>query len=99
MIDGERVIAVIPARGGSKAVPGKNIAPLDGKPLLVWSIEVAQSVDLIDRVIVSTDDAAIAAVASDHGAEVYHRPAHLAADSALVIDALRHLIVTLEAEG
>lgn len=99
MLDGERVIAVIPARGGSKAVPHKNIVPLGGKPLIVWSIEVARSVDLIDRIIVSTDDAAIAAVARQHGAEVYHRPPHLATDTALVIDALRHLIETLRAEG
>ncbi len=99
MIDGERVIAVIPARGGSKAVPHKNIVPLGGKPLIVWPIEIAQSVDLIDRIIVSTDDEAIAAVARRHGAEVYRRPPHLATDTALVIDALRNLIETLTLEG
>lgn len=99
MIDGERVIAVIPARGGSKAVPHKNIVPLGGKPLIVWSIEVARSVEFIDRILVSTDDEAIAAIAREHGAEVYHRPPHLATDTALVIDALRHLIETLRAEG
>ncbi len=99
MMDGERVIAVIPARGGSKAVPRKNIAPLGGKPLIVWSIEVARSVDLIDRVVVSTDDEEIAAVASQHGAEVYLRPPHLATDEALVIDAIRDLIQTMRAEG
>jgi len=99
MIDGERVIAVIPARGGSKAVPGKNIVPLGGKPLIAWSIEVARSVEIIDRIIVSTDDEAIAAVARRHGAEVYRRPPHLATDTALVIDALRNLIETLGAEG
>lgn len=99
MIDGERVIAVIPARGGSKALPHKNIAPLGGRPLIVWSIEVARSVDLIDRIIVSTDDDAIAAVAREHGAEVYRRPPHLATDVALVINALRNLIETLMSEG
>jgi len=99
MLDGERVIAVIPARGGSKAVPHKNIVPLGGKPLIVWSIEVARSVECIDRVIVSTDDEAIGAVARAHGAEVYPRPPHLATDTALVIDALRNLIETLRAEG
>ena len=99
MIDGERVIAVIPARGGSKAVPHKNIVPLGGKPLIVWSIEVARSVEFIDRIIVSTDDEAIAAVAREHGAEVYRRPPYLATDTALVIDALRHLIETLRADG
>ena len=99
MIDGERVIAVIPARGGSKGVPGKNTLLLGGKPLLVWSIEVAQAVGPVDRLIVSTDDQAIAGIALQHGAEVYRRPAHLATDTALVIDALRDLIETLEAEG
>jgi len=99
MIDGERVIAVIPARGGSKAVPHKNIARLGGKPLIVWSIETARAVILIDRTIVSTDDDEIAEVALRHGAEVYRRPARLASDSALVIDALRNLIGTLKAQG
>jgi len=99
MLDGERVIAVIPARGGSKGVPHKNIVPLGGKPLIVWSIETAQTVEVIDRAIVSTDDDEIAEVALEHGAEVYRRPARLATDSALVIDALRHLIDTLKAEG
>ena len=98
MIDGERVIAVIPARGGSKAVPHKNIVPLGGKPLIVWSIEIARSVGLVDRTIVSTEDEAIAAVARQQGAEVYRRPPHLATDAALVVDALRDLIETLRVE-
>jgi N-acylneuraminate cytidylyltransferase len=99
MLNGQRVIAVIPARGGSKSVPGKNIRSLGGKPLLVWSIEVAQQVSEIDRVIVSTDDAEIASVSQAHGAEVYARPRHLATDEALVIDALKDLLRTLQAEG
>jgi CMP-N,N'-diacetyllegionaminic acid synthase len=98
MLNNERVIAVIPARGGSKTVPGKNIRPLGGKPLIAWSIEVAQQVNQIDRVIVSTDDAQIAAISRAHGAEVYHRPPHLATDTALVIDALKDLIQTLQTE-
>ena len=99
MLNGKRVIAVIPARGGSKSVPGKNIRPLGGKPLLAWSIEVAQQVSEIDRIIVSTDDAQIASVGRIHGAEVYARPPHLATDEALVIDALKDLLQTLQAEG
>ena len=99
MINGERVIAAIPARGGSKALPRKNISLLGGKPLIVWSIEVAQRVSLIDRVLVSTDDEEIAAIARSHGAEVYPRPAHLATDTALVIDTIRDLIRTLAIEG
>jgi N-acylneuraminate cytidylyltransferase len=98
MLNGERVIAVIPARGGSRSVLGKNIRPLGGKPLLAWSIEVARQVSEIDRIIVSTDDAQIALVAKAYGAEVYPRPARLATDDALVIDALKDLLQTLQAE-
>lgn len=98
MLDGSRLIAVIPARGGSKSVPGKNIRALGGKPLLAWSIEVARQVSEIDRIIVSTDDAQIASVGRAYGAEVYARPPHLATDEALVIDALKDLLQTLRAE-
>jgi CMP-N,N'-diacetyllegionaminic acid synthase len=99
MLKGKRVIAVIPARGGSKSVPGKNIRPLGGRPLLAWSIEVAQQVSEIDRIIVSTDDAEIAAVGRKYGAEIQPRPLHLATDEALVIDALKDLLQRLKAEG
>ena len=99
MLNGKRVIAVIPARGGSKSVPGKNIRLLGGKPLLAWSIEVARQVSEIDRIIVSTDDSQIASIARSHGAEVYARPPHLATDEALVIDALKDLLQTLQTEG
>ncbi len=92
-------IAVIPARGGSRSIPKKNIAPLGGRPLLVWSIDAARAVSGIDRIIVSTDDDAIARVALDHGAEVDRRPAALASDDALVIDTLRELLARHEAAG
>lgn len=98
MLNGKRVVAVIPARGGSKSVPGKNIRALGGKPLLAWSIEVAQQVSEIDRIIVSTDDAEIASIGRTYGAEVYARPSDLATDEALVIDALKDLLQTLQAE-
>jgi CMP-N,N'-diacetyllegionaminic acid synthase len=99
MLNGKRVVAVIPARGGSKSIPGKNIRPLRGKPLLAWSIDVARQVAEIDRVIVSTDDPQIAAVAEVNGAEVYARPGHLATDDALVIDALKDLLEKLRRDG
>jgi CMP-N,N'-diacetyllegionaminic acid synthase len=99
MLNGQSVFAIIPARGGSKSVPGKNIRPLKGKPLLAWSVGTAQQVPQIDRILVSTDDREIASVAEAHGAEVYPRPAHLATDEALVIDALRDLLDTLRKEG
>lgn len=98
MIDGKRVIAVVPARGGSRSIPLKSIAPLAGRPLIGWSIDLARSMPEIDRVIVSTDSERIARVAREHGAEVYERPARLATDSALVADALRHLAARLRRE-
>jgi CMP-N,N'-diacetyllegionaminic acid synthase len=99
MLNGKRVIAVVPARGGSKSIPGKNIKLLGGKPLLSWSIDVAKEVEEIDRVIVSTDDDQIASVGRSRGAEIYARPAHLATDEALVIDALKDLLESLRKEG
>ena len=99
MLNGKRVVAVIPARGGSKSIPGKNIRPLKGKPLLAWSIDVARGVGEIDRVIVSTDDPQIATVAEANGAEVFARPEHLATDDALVIDALKDLLEKLRRDG
>jgi CMP-N,N'-diacetyllegionaminic acid synthase len=99
MIKNNRVIAVIPARAGSKAVKDKNIHPLGGKPLIAWPIEVARNCPEIDRIIVSTDGAEIAAVASQWGAEVYERPAKLASDESVVIDTLRDLIAQLRDEG
>ncbi|WP_348260848.1 acylneuraminate cytidylyltransferase family protein [Telmatobacter sp. DSM 110680] len=98
MLNGKRVIAVIPARGGSKSVPGKNIRPLAGTPLIAWSIVIAKQVQEIDRVIVSTDDDKIADVSRQFAAEVYPRPVELATDDALVIDALKDLVCTLKAE-
>jgi len=99
MYKNKRIVAVIPARGGSKSVPHKNIHPLGGRPLIAWSIGVALATEEIDRIIVSTDDEKIAAVAREYRAEVYARPTHLAADESLVIDALRDLARTFAAEG
>jgi CMP-N-acetylneuraminic acid synthetase len=76
-----KTVAFIIARGGSKGLPGKNIRPLGGKPLIAWSIEHALAVNRIERVIVSTDSEEIGAVARDYGAEVpFIRPAELARD-------------------
>jgi N-acylneuraminate cytidylyltransferase len=99
MIGGHHVVAIIPARGGSKSVPNKNIRPLGDKPLLVWSIEVAHAAELIDAVVVTTDSDAIAKVAWDYGASVIPRPTHLATDDALVIDAIRHAVRVWRGEG
>ncbi len=85
------MIAIIPARGGSKGVPGKNIKEICGKPLIAWTIEAAKKAKGIDRVIVTTDDEAIAAVAREYGAEVpFMRPAELSSDTASAIDVYLH---------
>jgi CMP-N-acetylneuraminic acid synthetase len=77
------IVCVIGARGGSKGLPGKNVRPLLGKPLIAWSIEQAKACPEINRVVVSTDNDAIAAVARDCGADVpFMRPAELANDTA-----------------
>jgi N-acylneuraminate cytidylyltransferase len=75
------IVAIIPARGGSRRIPGKNIREFRGKPILAYSIEAAQASGLFDDIIVSTDDEAIAAVARDYGASVpFIRPADIADD-------------------
>ncbi|WP_122465400.1 cytidylyltransferase domain-containing protein [Brevundimonas lutea] len=90
MIAGRQVVALIPARGGSKGLPGKNIRPLCGRPLIGWSIAAARESGVVDRIVVSTDDEAIAAVALAEGAEVAPRPSSLAGDTALAADLMRH---------
>jgi CMP-N-acetylneuraminic acid synthetase len=88
-----KAVAFIFARGGSKGLPGKNIRPLGGKPLIAWSIEHALAVTRIERVIVSTDSEEIAAVARDYGAEVpFIRPADLALDDSHEWLAWRHAL-------
>ena len=95
-----RILGLIPARGGSKGVPRKNIRPLGGKPLLQWTVDVAQAVDGLDRLIVSTEDEEIAAVARRAGAEVpFLRPSALATDAARSIDVVTDLLGTLAAGG
>lgn len=95
-------VAIIPARGGSKRIPGKNIRPFLGHPMISWPIAVARASGLFDRVLVSTDDAAIAAAAREAGAEVpFLRDAALADDhatvTAVVQDAVRRLNLTDDA--
>ena len=93
-------VALIPARGGSKRLPRKNLLSLAGKPLLAWTVEAASSARHIDRVILSTDDAEIAAAGLASGAEVpFVRPAGLASDSASTLDVMLHALRTLDANG
>lgn len=91
-------LAVIPARGGSKRIPRKNIRPFCGKPIIAWSIEAARASGCFDRIVVSTDDAEIAEVALRHGAEVpFVRPAELSDDTATTIPVIAHAIAALDA--
>ena len=100
MIGAERVLAVIPARGGSKGVPGKNIRVAHGKPLIAWTIAAARCSTYLDRIIVSTDSDDIAAIARQYGAEVpFMRPAHLAADDSPGIAPVIHALDQLPGYG
>jgi N-acylneuraminate cytidylyltransferase len=84
-------IAIIPARGGSKRIPRKNIKEFYGKPMIAWSIEAAKEADLFDRIIVSTDDEEITDVANRWGAEVpFRRPAELSNDYSGIIEVITH---------
>lgn len=98
---GLMILGLIPARGGSKGLPRKNILPLAGKPLIAHTILVARESKALDRVVVSTDDQEIADVAKWHGADVpFYRPADLAKDDTSVFPALLHAITWLsEHEG
>ncbi len=92
-------IAVIPARGGSKRIPRKNIVPVGGKPMLAWPVETALASGLFARVIVSTEDPEIAGIARDHGAEVIDRPLELATDTAFEIDVYRQVLDEVKKEN
>jgi CMP-N-acetylneuraminic acid synthetase len=87
------ILALIPARGGSKGVPRKNLAPIGGKPLIKWSLEAARAAPSINRLIVSTDAPEIAAVASSAGIEVpFLRPSEFASDTSLAVDVICHAL-------
>ncbi len=94
------MLVIIPARGGSKGLPGKNIKNLCGKPLIAHTIEAALKAEGIERVIVTTDSEEIAAVAREYGAEVpFLRPAALAGDNSSAVDVYLHAVDFLEKES
>lgn len=96
MTNSKKHIAVIPARGGSKRLPGKNLLEIAGKPLIAWTIEAAIESELFERIIVSTDSKEIEKIAKSFGAEVpFLRPAELAGDQTTTIDVLMHLLANL----
>lgn len=93
-------IAVIPARGGSKRIPRKNIKTFNGRPMIAWSIEAAKSSGLFERIIVSTDDAEIAEVSKQWGAEVpFTRPAELSNDFAATTEVIAHTALWVIKQG
>lgn len=97
MYKGKKIIALIPARGGSKGILNKNVRFLAGKPLIAWTIDEARKSRYLDSVIVSTDSGRIARVSRKHGAEVpFLRPAKLATDKAKMIDVIFHALSWFE---
>jgi CMP-N-acetylneuraminic acid synthetase len=94
------VLGVIPARGGSKGIPGKNLRPLAGRPLMAYTVDAARASRRLSRVVLSTDDAAIADAGRSLGVEVpFMRPADLASDDAPMLPVLQHAVRSLAAEG
>jgi len=91
------ILGVIPARGGSKYVPRKNVRMLCGKPLIAWSIEAADASSLLDSYVVSTEDSEIAEIAINYGAQVMDRPQELATDEADTLPVLLHVLEQIEA--
>jgi len=96
----KNAIAIIPARGGSKRIPRKNIKEFFGKPLIAYSIEVALASKLFEKVVVTTDDEEIAKIAKEYGAEVpFLRPKELSDDFTGTVDVIEHAITELESKG
>lgn len=97
MFNHKTFLAVIPARSGSKGIPGKNIIKVNNKPLIQYTIEAAKNSRYIDKIVVSTEDSLIAEVSINCGAEVpFLRPTHLASDTSKTIDVLIHVVEELK---
>ena len=93
MIGNKKILAMIPARSGSKGIIGKNIKKIGGKPLIAWPIEAAKSSKYIDKIIVSTDSDEIASVALKYGAEIpYLRPTDLAQDKSTTYSVIKNIL-------
>lgn len=100
MINGKKILAIIPARAGSKRLPDKNVLPLDGKPLLAWSIDAARQSCYVDDVVVSTDCDTLMKIAAQYGAEVpFRRPDELASDTASSNAVILHCLEFLRNDG
>jgi len=93
----KNMIAIIPARGGSKGLPGKNLRSLEGLPLIAWTIKSAQECQLVDSIVVTSDDSEILSIASEFGvSQLIRRPDELATDDSTTGDAVRHVLSVIE---
>jgi CMP-N,N'-diacetyllegionaminic acid synthase len=96
MYNGKTYLAIIPARGGSKRLPNKNILPLAGKPMLVWTIESAIQSKYLDEIVLSTDSDDIIKVAGNYKIKTIKRPIELASDTAKTVDVVKHVIENID---
>lgn len=94
-----RFLGIIPARGGSKGIPRKNIKEIAGKPLIAWTIEAAKASKKLDQFVVSTEDLEIASISKKYGAEVIDRPLELATDESTTLSVLQHVLSKIETEA
>ncbi|WP_028609961.1 cytidylyltransferase domain-containing protein [Paenibacillus harenae] len=100
MKDSRELLAIIPARAGSKGIPGKNIRPLGGKPLIAWTIEAARQSSLIGRVVLTTDCEEISEIGRMYGAETpFLRPKHLSEDTTPMADVIFHVLESLKEQS
>jgi CMP-N-acetylneuraminic acid synthetase len=90
------IVAFVPARGGSKSIPGKNLTLLNGQPLIDFTLDLTRTAGLFDETIVSTEDKQIAAHAQSAGCSIHQRPIHLATDSSRVVDAIEHAAISMQ---
>ncbi len=92
MINGKTILGIIPARGGSKRLPKKNIKMIANKPLLLWTLEAGKQSKFIDRLIVTSDDEQILKISTENGADIVRRPSELSEDRTSTYDAIKHTI-------
>ena len=96
MIKGKSILAIIPARGGSKRLPGKNTLPINGKPLIYWTVKAALESHYIDKVIISSDDLDIKKLSLNYGVDFINRPKELSSDDSTTISVVFHVIEQLD---
>ena len=96
MYNGKTFLAIIPARGGSKRLPNKNILPLASKPMLLWTVESAIQSKYLDEIVLSTDSDDIIKVVENYNIKIIKRPSELASDTAKTIDVVKHVIDNID---